>query len=534
MMSTQVQPSPLLLVRRAAATALPTRARSYVAGVLLLAVAYYAAAKLGETLRYTAAVTAVWPPAGVGIAALYLCGLRWWPGVFLAELAVNAELLLGSSPLPLGSLAGQQAGNMAEVIVGAALLSRWAGRRVGLGRVDQVAGMLAALAAAAAISAIAGTSSMLAGGVIAVSEIPTFIRTWWLADLAGAVVVVGLIVTWSRGPADAWRRLRTWEGALMVATVGGLGLMAVSINEPATYVVFPALIWAAFRFGPAGAALAVAMASALAIGITAADGGLFFRQPIGDRTLGTQIYIVVTAVTTFILSAIVSERERSACQLAEARLREGERAVEERQRIARDLHDSVSQALFSTVLHTRLAQRTLREASVSPPAPVEHALSTIAELTRGAQSEMRTLISELAADPLTGGLVPALARHAETVAAQNGVRVAFDAPDPALGLTPATEAHLFRIGREALANCTKHAGATRIWVRVHTGPYRVILEVGDNGCGFDPGAAHARHFGLDSMRSRAAEIGARLCITSFPERGTVVRASVPTGTHDDR
>ena len=58
----------------------------YVAGVLLLAVAYYAAAKLGQTLRYTASVSAIWPPAGLGIAALYLWGLRWWPGVFIAEL----------------------------------------------------------------------------------------------------------------------------------------------------------------------------------------------------------------------------------------------------------------------------------------------------------------------------------------------------------------------------------------------------------------------------------------------------------------
>src|SRR3954447_8162377 len=88
-----------------------------VAGILALALAYCCAAKLGQSLRYTASVSAIWPPAGVGIAALYLWGLRWWPGVLIGELVVNSELLVGPSPLPLDSLAGQQAGNMAEILV---------------------------------------------------------------------------------------------------------------------------------------------------------------------------------------------------------------------------------------------------------------------------------------------------------------------------------------------------------------------------------------------------------------------------------
>ena len=93
----------------------------YAAGVVLLAAAYYGAAKLGQTLRYTASVSAIWPPAGLGIAALYLWGIRWWPGVLLGEIAVNGELLLDGSSFPIGSLLGQQTGNMAEVIVGALL-----------------------------------------------------------------------------------------------------------------------------------------------------------------------------------------------------------------------------------------------------------------------------------------------------------------------------------------------------------------------------------------------------------------------------
>src|SRR5215208_8006474 len=109
------QPAPLPTARTAAAGILRSHWARYLAGVLTLAIAYYAAAKVGQTLRYTASVSAIWPPAGLGIAALYLWGLRWWPGVFLGEIVVNGQLLLDDS-IPLGSLLGQQTGNMAEVI----------------------------------------------------------------------------------------------------------------------------------------------------------------------------------------------------------------------------------------------------------------------------------------------------------------------------------------------------------------------------------------------------------------------------------
>jgi len=330
-------------------------AARYLAGVLALALAYVAVAKGAQALHYSASVSAIWPPAGLGIAALYLAGIRFWPGIFLGELIINGELLAANNGLPVGSLIGQQAGNMAEVIVGALLLRRLIGRRAALDRTDQVGGMLLALGTATAISATVGTISILAGGVITHSEVPTFWRTWWLGDSAGALVAFPLIVTWARAPKATWRRLATWEGVLLLAAVIVLAVVSVSINEAVTYMVFPALIWAAFRFGPAIAALSTAIAAVLAIGITAHEQGAFFKHQIDERVLSTQLYILVAALTTLFLSAVVAERRRSTSDLVAARIREGERALEERHRIARELHDSVSQALFSTILHTRTA-----------------------------------------------------------------------------------------------------------------------------------------------------------------------------------
>jgi signal transduction histidine kinase len=497
--------------------------------VLALAAAYYAAAKLGQSLRYTASVAAIWPPAGVGIAALYLWGLRWWPGVFVGELVVNGELLVDEYALPLGSLLGQQAGNMAEIVVGAVLLRRLIGPRAALDRAERVGGLLVAVGIATAVSATVGAVSMLAGGVIDGSEAPTFWRTWWLGDSAGALVVLPLALAWVPEAAAAWRRIRTWEGALMIVAAVGLGVLAFSINGPVTYMVFPALIWAAFRFGPAGATLSIAIAAGVAVGFTAHEAGPFSKQPIDLRTLSTQVYIVVTALTTLFLSAVVTERERSAAELAETERREEDRAMKERHRIARDLHDSVSQALFSTVLHTRTAQKALEREGPIASGPLEHSLDSIGELTRGAQSEMRALIFELGHDAVEGGLVAGLTRHASMLRTRHGLDIDVHGPER-LALSSRAQTELFRIAREALANVVKHAGASKAWVHVEARPGRVLVEVRDDGSGFDPAARHPGHFGLESMQSRAAELGGVLTISSAPGACTVVRVEARADT----
>jgi signal transduction histidine kinase len=527
-MRIQAQPFPVRLASDRVPAVVRSRTARYVAGVIVLAAAYYGAAKLGQTLRYTASVSAIWPPAGLGIAALYLWGVRWWPGIFLGELLVNGELLMDNTMLPFGSLVGQQAGNMAEIIVGAILLRRLIGPRSRLDRVEQVFGTVLAVALATLISATVGTVSMLAGNVIDSSEMATFWRTWWLGDFSGGIVVLPLMLAWARDPIAAWRRMWRWEGALLIATVAALGVLAVSTDEPVTYIIFPSLIWAAFRFGPQGATLATAIAAGVAIGVTANDVGPFSSQQIDHQTLSTQAYIAVAALTTLLLSAIVSEREETLHALAEAERHEGERALEERHRIARDLHDSVSQALFSTALHTRAAEKAVA-ADGNGSSRLGEELTAIGELTKNAQAEMRALIFELGRDPTEDGLVPALAKHAALVAAQDGVAIEVRGPEGDLGLGARAHTQLFGIAREALSNVLKHSEARHAWVRVETRSGEIALEIADDGRGFDPDAPHPGHFGLDSMRSRAAEVGGALTIESGPGRGTVVRVEAPAG-----
>jgi signal transduction histidine kinase len=190
----------------------------------------------------------------------------------------------------------------------------------------------------------------------------------------------------------------------------------------------------------------------------------------------------------------------------------------------------VSPALFSTALHTRTAQKALaRDRGSSSSGSVGPSLDAIAELTRGAQTEMRALILELRRDPVHDGLVAALARHVSSVPT-DGLTIHVRGPGPRLPLSQLVETQLFAIAREALANVQRHAGASAAHVRVEAQPEHVVVEVRDNGRGFDPAAGHRGHFGLESMRSRAAEIGGRLTITSAPGSGTLVRVRAPVET----
>jgi signal transduction histidine kinase len=489
----------------------------------LIAGGYYAAAQGGEALLLTGPAGAFWPATGVGIAVLYLGGLRWWPAVLLGDL-LSREF----TELPVGTALAQTAGNMARALVAVVILQRLVGRRAAMDRLEHVGAVLVAVAVGEALSATVAMVSLRAGGLIEVSEMGVFWRSWWLGGLAGGLVVVPLALAWARPRGLAWRGRGAVEGALMLAAVVGLSVIALSAEQPLTYVVFPAFIWAALRFGPQGATLAVALAAVIAVWGTSNEEGPFVEHSPTASALNLQLYIVLAALTTFCLAAIVSERRRAALELAEAQRREGERAAQERQRIARDLHDSVSQSLFSTVLHVRSAQRAMSPEGLDSTGRVRDELSEIGQLTRGALVEMRALIRELTPDALAKeGLVAALGEQASAFRAREGLPIEVDGPEDRLPLSPEAEEQLYRLGQEALANIVKHAGASSASVHIETNDGIVSMEVRDDGCGFDPAAVTPGHFGLQSMRGRAADLDGRLEITSAPGCGTALHVEVP-------
>src|SRR3954465_4718893 len=190
---------------------LDTRIWRYAGAVVLLAGAYWAAAKIGLKLAYLdGAVTALWPPVGVGIAALVLLGPRYWPGVLIGD------LLVADFSSPFGTVVGQTVGNTLEVLVGALLLRRLAGPDVAMNRVRDVLALVAAGAAGTLISACFGTASLRLGDVIPEHETVEVWRTWWLSDFSGALVLTPAILAWRRGWPGGMSRARLIEAALLL------------------------------------------------------------------------------------------------------------------------------------------------------------------------------------------------------------------------------------------------------------------------------------------------------------------------------
>ena len=438
------------------------------------------------------------------------------------------DLLLSDPGLPVGSRILMTVGNMADVVVIALLLRRLLGPRAALDRLEQLGGMLVAIAAGAAISSTFALVSVRAGGAIGSPDSWTFWRSWFLSDASGSLVIIPLVLAWVQGPSRAWRGRGRWEGALMIGAVVALSAIALSSSQSLTYMVFPALIWGALRFGQQGATLAVAVAAGLAVWLTARDVGPFVAQSITDSTLSTQLYIAVASLATLCLAAVVSERRRAALNLAVSRRREGERTAEERQRIARDLHDSAAQSLFATTLHLRTAERALARDAIGPAATVQKELEQVGQLTRAALAEMRAAIFELRPSMIAQeGLVAALASHAAAISAREELAITVDGPEQRLLLAAEAEDQLYGLVREALANTVKHARATAVAIDVRATDHVVAIEVRDDGCGFTPAAAGAGSYGLLSMHSRAAQLGGRLTITSAPGHGTAVHVEVP-------
>jgi integral membrane sensor domain MASE1 len=293
----------------------------YAAGVLLVAAGYYAAAQGGQALLLTGPAGAFWPATGVGIAVLYLGGWRWWPGVLLGD------LLAREFTLPLWAVLTETAGNMARALLAVVILRRLVGRRAAMDQLPQVGAVFVAVAVGEAVSATVAMLVRQAGALIDVSEMGLFWRSWWLGGLSGGLVVVPLALAWAHARASDWRGRRAVEGALVLAAVAGLSIIAMSAAQPLTYMVFPAFIWAALRLGPQGATLAVAVGAVIAVLSTSYEVGPFVELSPTDSALNLQLYIVFAALTTCCLAAIVSERRRAALELAESQRREGERAA---------------------------------------------------------------------------------------------------------------------------------------------------------------------------------------------------------------
>ncbi|GAB2750286.1 hypothetical protein GCM10010442_81080 [Kitasatospora kifunensis] len=216
--------------------------------------------------------------------------------------------------------------------------------------------------------------------------------------------------------------------------------------------------------------------------------------------------------------------------LANARLYERSRELTlagERARIAHDLHDAVSQKLFSLRLTAKAAAKLLDR----DPERARTELAEVARLAAEAADELRAVVVELRPAALDeDGLVATLASQVQVLDRAHTASVEFASDGGVRTLPPAQEAAVLRIAQEALHNALRHADAAKVAVTLRgTATRGAVLKITDDGRGFDPGAVQraGRHLGLVSMRDRAQSVGGHLTLTSAAGLGTVVELEVP-------
>ncbi|MFJ5214131.1 MASE1 domain-containing protein [Streptomyces sp. NPDC088354] len=286
----------------------PRRWAVLVLRIAVVGAVYYGSARLGLMQQLVRGqVTPLWPPTGIAVVGLLLWGVRMWPGVAVGAFLVN--LAIGPSILPVAAIA---AGNTIAPVC-ACLLLRHVGFRPELDRLrDALALVFLGALGGMLVSATLGSAVLVAAGAVPAGDFWRTWSVWWTGDAMGVLVIAPLLLAarayrWPRGVVP----LRWAEAAALlvctvivagVATRSGLGLL---------FLVFPVLIWAAFRFRLAGAAPCAAVVSLFAV-VAAADGaGPFAGHTLLATMVALQAFNGSVALTALLLAATITERDRS-------------------------------------------------------------------------------------------------------------------------------------------------------------------------------------------------------------------------------
>ncbi|GAB2690755.1 sensor histidine kinase [Thalassiella azotivora] len=328
-------------------------------------------------------------------------------------------------------------------------------------------------------------------------------------------------------PRGAW-----WPDVAAVGALVGLWSALLAVSGAALWAAFPLMLLTVHTLGPrrGGAVVAVTTAVCVAHGVLRSPD----HGPVLGYVLGPVLGALVAVGFVLGLEAIVREsqaRQRALDELGVARthLAEAERArlvATERERLAREIHDTLAQGLSAIELLLRAAGTTVG----SDDARTAALLGRARAAAQDDLAEVRRVVRALAPQELTrSSLVEALTRVADR-ASTGTLTVRVRTVGEARPLAVALEATLLRVAQSAVANVVQHAGATRAHVTLTFTDEHVLLDVVDDGRGFDPDAPPAPAgggFGLVAMRSRVRELAGSLCVESSPGGGTAVAVTLP-------
>ncbi len=462
--------------------------------MLLLAGAYFLAGKLGLRLAMVhPSATAVWPPAGIALAALLTLGYEVWPAIFAGAFLVNLTTA-GS----IATCLGIAAGNTLEGLVGAYLVNRWANGRNPFDRApDAFRYALLAGMVSTAVSATIGVTSLALGGFARWADFGRIGSTWWLGDMGGDLVVAPVLLLWSSHRELRWRWDRVLEAGLLLAALAVLGQIVFGslfpIGErgyPLEFACMPVLVWAAFRFDPRIAATAVLLLAVLAARGTLMGTGPFQRWERNESFMLLQVFMSVTALTTLALAATVSERRRveRALRAVSEELRE---AVSELEAFNHSVSHDLRSPIAAVLNYSAIMEQDFRDQLG------EEGLRLLRRIRASGESASRLLdqLVQFVWAGRDGGErlhvdMTSLAREAYaevSAGSEEATQVQFEFADlpPAQG----SVALIGRVFHNLFSNAVKYTRGRdrrRIEVAGEAGEVENTYCVTDNGIGFDP------------------------------------------------
>lgn len=366
-----------------------------------------------------------------------------------------------------------------------------------------------------------------AGTMLLTAVITAFGWSPWASRWPASLAIVVLVVAYAAYGHRGYDSPRAAAAFLPLVIAGALVLPAVVPSTAFVQcIVFP-LVWVQSERVRTAVVLSIVVGIASGIGLQVASGPdalvstLLIEgiSVIGACAMG--VWISSVAGLSEERRQLVEQLRATQDSLAEANRHAG--VTSERERLARELHDTVAQNLAGIVMLTERARGDLAADRVDR---LDERLTILEESARAALEESRTLVAAGAAGVAGDGLGAALHRLGERFTRETGVAVTVDAPDSALDRD--TQVVLLRAGQEALANVRAHADADSVHVALHVAADRVGLRIADDGVGFDPAVPTAGH-GLRGLRERLALAGGSCTITSDAGRGTVVEVALPTG-----
>jgi signal transduction histidine kinase len=359
--------------------------------------------------------------------------------------------------------------------------------------------------------------------------------SWRISYFSEALALLTLtpaILGWA-GEGRAWaKKSRGYylEAAMLMVALSFLGYITLTTSKTsnwpaALYSMVPLLLWSALRFGSVGVSTSMIVVAFFSIWGAVHGRGPFTASDPLQQVVSLQVFLLLAAAPFMVLAAVVEERKQTEEALRDLSACLIHSHEEERNRLARELHDDFSQRLSVLALDLEKAAESTRHSLGDTGNKIHDLWSEACKIG----ADLHALSHQLHSSTLESlGLVPGISSFCNEFSEQQGIQAAFAHEDVPRSIAPDVALCLFRIVQEALRNVKRHSCSSNAQVRLETVNGEVHLRVSDEGVGFNENEA-SQHVGLGirSMKERLRLVGGRFEIRTRPSEGTQIDAWVP-------